>query len=256
MSIWQALVIAIWIGLVQGRLLGGPLSLNMRFSPLITSLFCGIVLGDVPLGVVTGATLQLISMGQVAPGGQMPTEPAVAAAIAVPLAITSGLTPEAATAIAIPIGILGGYLYQVKQIGNSFPLRYLEKTAKKLDEGKFHFAIHAVPQVISLLIHVPVIFIALYWGADIVGDVVMQLEGSVALHVLQKVGGALGAVGIALLLRIIGRKEYMWFFFLAYILRYALAPLDVSTVTWAMIGVLVAGIYILIRSEATAKAQQ
>ncbi len=255
MSIWQALIIAIWIGLVQGRLLGGPLSLNMRFSPLLTSLFCGIILGNIPLGVVTGATLQLISMGQVAPGGQMPTEPAVAASIAVPLAITSGLTPEAATAIAIPIGILGGYLYQLKQIGNSFPLRYLEKVAQKLEESKFNFAIHAVPQVISLVIHVPVIFIALYWGADLVGNVVGQLEGGVLLHVLETVGGALGAVGIALLLRIIGRKEYMWFFFLAYILRYALDPLGVSTVTWAVIGVLIAGIYTLIRTEATEKAQ-
>lgn len=250
MAIWQAFAIALWVGLTQGRIFGGPLSLNMRFSPLLTSLFCGIVLGNIPLAVTTGATIQLITMGQVAPGGQMPTEPAVAASIAVPLTITAGLSPEAAVAVAVPVGILGGYMYQLKQIGNSFPLRYLEKVAYKLEESKFHYAIHVVPQLVSLVIHIPVIFIALYWGAGLVTDVVTQLEGGVLFHVLETVGGALGAVGIALLLRIIGRKEYMWFFFLAYILRFALAPLGVSTVTWAIIGVLVAGIYILIRTEA------
>ncbi|AXY24885.1 PTS sorbose transporter subunit IIC [Suicoccus acidiformans] len=253
MAAWQALLIAIWVGLTQGRIFGGPLSLNMRFSPLLTSLFCGIVLGDIPTGVATGATIQLITMGQVAPGGQMPTEPAVAASIAVPLTIVSGLSTEAAVAVAVPVGILGGYLYQLKQMGNSFPLRYVDKIAADLDESKYHFGIHVVPQAVSLIIHIPVIFIALYWGADVVADVVTRLEGGVIFHVLETIGGALGAVGIALLLRIIGRKEYMWFFFLAYILRFVLAPLGVSTVTWAIIGVLVAGIYILIRTEAGKK---
>ncbi|KAA9233770.1 PTS mannose/fructose/sorbose/N-acetylgalactosamine transporter subunit IIC [Aerococcus mictus] len=254
MSIWQALLIGLWVALVQGRLFGGPVSLNMRFSPLITSLFCGIVLGDIPTAVATGGVIQLITMGQVAPGGQMPTEPAVAAAIAVPLAVVSGLSADAATAVAVPVGILGGYLYQVKQIGNSFPLRYLDKVIDEGDESKYGLAVFVWPMLLSLLIHIPVIFIALYFGADIVADVVAQLDGGIVLHVLEKVGGALGAVGIALLLRIIGRKEYMPFFFLAYILQNVFASLGVSTVTWAVIGVLVAMIYVLIRQEAAKKA--
>ena len=87
-----------------------------------------------------------------------------------------------------------------------------------------------------------------------VGDVVTRLEGGTLFHVLETVGGALGAVGIALLLRIIGRKEYLWFFFLAYVLRFTLAPLEVSTVTWAIIGILISGIYVLIKREAVTKA--
>lgn len=253
MSVWQALIIGVWVALIQGRVWGGAVTLNMRFSPLVTSLFIGIVLGDVLLAVATGGAIQLITMGQVAPGGQMPTEPNVSAAIAVPITIMSGLTPAASVAIAVPIGILGGYLYQLKQFFNTFPLRYLEKKAENLEEDKFWFATFIVPQIVSIIIHVPVIFIALYYGADVVADFVTQLEGGLLFHVLEVVGGALGAVGIALLLRIIGRKEYLWFFFLAFIAYYMLAPLEISTVTWAMVGVLIAGIYALIirNSKAT-----
>ena len=216
MTVFQALAIAVWVSLVQGRLWGGAITLHWRFSPLITSLVCGIVLGDVPTAVVTGATIQLITMGQVAPGGQMPTEPNIAASIAVPLTIMSGLTPEAAVAVAVPVGILGGYLYQVKQFGNSFPLRYLEKVAYSGKEGQLGFATFIVPQFVSLLVHAPIIFIALYYGADLVAGFVQGLQGGTFFHVLETVGGALGGVGIALLLRIIGRKEYLWFFFIAY----------------------------------------
>jgi len=248
MNVWQALTISIWVALVQGRVFGGPITLNMRFSPLVTSLVVGIVLDDVPTAVITGGTIQLITMGQVAPGGQMPTEPSVSAAIAVPITILSGLTPEASIAIAVPIGILGGYLYQLKTFLNTFPLKYLEKVALNLEENKFFFATFIVPQFVSLLIHVPIIFIALYFGTDVVANVVVQLEGGTLFHVLEVVGGALGAVGIALLLRIIGRKDYLWFFFLAFFAGYLLAPLEISTVSWAVIGVLIAGIYGLLTS--------
>lgn len=250
MSVLQALAIAIWVSLVQGRFWGGAVTLHWRFSPLVTSLFCGIVLGDVPTAVITGATIQLITMGQVAPGGQMPTEPNIAASIAVPLTIMSGLSPEAAVAVAIPVGILGGYLYQLKQFGNSFPLRHLENVAYSGKENQLTFATFVVPQFVSLLVHGPIIFIALYYGADLVAGWVQNLEGGTLFHVLESVGGALGAVGIALLLRIIGRKEYMWFFFLAYIMRFMLLPLGISTVTWAVVGVLLAGIFVLIKVEA------
>lgn len=246
MSIWQALVIAVWVALIQGRLWGGAITLYMRFSPLATSLFVGIVLGNVPLGVATGAAIQMLTMGQVAPGGQMPSEPNVAAAIAVPISIMSGLTPAASVALALPIGILGGYLYQLRLFLNTFPLRYLDKVTSNLEEGKFGFAVFILPQVISLLVHVPIIFIALYMGADVVANVVTNLEGGRLFHILEVVGGALGAVGIALLLRIIGRKDFLWFFFLAYFMHFVARPLEISTVTWAVFGVLLAGIYITI----------
>lgn len=245
MTVLQALSIALWTSLIQARVWGSGLTLTMRFSPLATSLFCGIVLGDVPTAVITGAVIQLITMGQVAPGGQMPSEPNISAAIAVPVTILGGFEPTAAVAIAIPIGLLGGYLYQLKIFANTFAFRYIEKVVNQLDEKKFLFAIVIVPMILALIIHVPILFVSLYYGVNVVADIVTQLQGGTLFHVLEVVGGGLGALGIALLLRLIGRKELVWFFFLAFFARFMLAPLEISTVTWAVIGLIIAGIYTL-----------
>ncbi|MCW1004852.1 PTS sugar transporter subunit IIC, partial [Streptococcus anginosus] len=74
----------------------------------------GLVFGNVADAMVITAAIQLIYMGVFSPGGQMPSEPCIAAAIAVPVALLSGMGPEAAVGIAVPVGLLGSYLYQFR----------------------------------------------------------------------------------------------------------------------------------------------
>ena len=212
MSVIQALIISIWVALIQARFFGYA-GLNLRFSPLMTSLFVGVVLGDVAQGVTVGAAIQLISMGQIAPGGQMATEPAVSGTVATAVAILGNLEPTAAVAIAIPVGILGSYLYTLKIIVNSFVTKYIDRVVNNLEDKKFTFAIGLLPTLLTMLTHVPVLFIALYFGADSIANVVTQLEGTVVFHILDVVASALAAVGIAILIRIIGQKTDMFFFF-------------------------------------------
>ena len=54
----------------------------------------------------------------------MPSEPAIAAAIAVPVALLGDMKPEAAIAVAVPVGLLGSYLYQFRIFRQH--LRYAE----------------------------------------------------------------------------------------------------------------------------------
>ena len=58
--------------------------------------------------------------GCFSPGGSMPAEPSIAAAIAVPVALLGNLKPEAAIAVAVPVGLLGSYLYQFRFFINTF----------------------------------------------------------------------------------------------------------------------------------------
>lgn len=88
----------------------GYAGLMLRFSPLKTSLFVGVVLANVQEGVITSAAIQLITMGQNASSGQMPSEPSVSSANATSVAIVGGLDAAGAVAIAIPVGHLGSYL--------------------------------------------------------------------------------------------------------------------------------------------------
>ena len=219
LSVAKSLLIALWVAGVMSRWLLGGASLTLRFSPLMTGLVVGIVMGRVADAMIVTASLQLIYMGVFSPGGSMPSEPAVAAAIAVPVALLGNLTPEASIAIAVPVGFLGSYLYQFRFFLNTFIGKKTDVAIEKMDEKAIKRSIITYPTIASFVLFVPLIFVALYFGAPVIADVVAKLEGTVFLHILDVVGGGLAAIGIATTIYVIGRKDYLLFFLLAYFKR-------------------------------------
>ena len=245
----QSLLIALWVGAVMSRAFLGGATLTLRFSPLMTGLIAGIVMGDVPQAMIITAAIQLIYMGVFSPGGTMPSEPAVAAAIAVPVALMGNLQPEAAIAVAVPVGFLGAYLYQFRFFINTFLGKYTDKAVENMNDGAIVRSIILYPTIASFLLFVPLIFVALYFGAPVIADVITALEGTVVFHILTVVGGGLAAIGIATTIYVIGRKDYMVFFLLAYLMSVVLASLSITMVTYAIIGALIAAIFVLAKGQ-------
>lgn len=64
------------------------------------------------------------------------------------------------------------------------------------------------------------------------------------IHILEVVGGGLAAIGIATTVYVIGRKDYMVFFFLAYFMSVVLKSLEITMVTYAIFGILIALIFV------------
>lgn len=246
LSVVQSLLIALWVAAVMSRWLGGGATLTLRFSPLMTGLVCGVIMGDVANAMIVTAALQLIYMGVFSPGGSMPSEPSIAAAIAVPVALLGNLTPEAAIGVAVPVGLLGSYLYQVRFFINTFLGKYMDKAVEKMDDGAIQRSIIWYPTIASFLLFVPLVFAALYWGAPVIAEVIVQLKETVVLHVLEVVGGGLAAIGISTTIYVIGRKDYLVFFLLAYFMSVIFKPLNITMVTYAIIGVLVAAIFVMV----------
>lgn len=244
LSVLQSLLIALWVAAVMSRWLGGGATLTLRFSPLMTGLFCGVVMGDVPQAMIVTAALQMIYMGVFSPGGSMPAEPSIAAAIAVPVALLGNLKPEAAIAVAVPVGLLGSYLYQFRFFINTFLGKYTDKAVDELNDNAIKRSIIWYPTIASFILFVPLVFIALYLGAPVIADVITALEGTVVIHVLEVVGGGLAAIGIATTVYVIGRKDYLVFFFLAYFMSIVFKSLEVTMVTYAIFGIIIALIFV------------
>ncbi|MFV0560082.1 MAG: PTS mannose/fructose/sorbose/N-acetylgalactosamine transporter subunit IIC [Enterococcus sp.] len=244
LSVIQSLLIALWVASIMSRWLGGGASLTLRFSPLMTGLVVGIIMGEVAQAMIITASLQMIYMGVFSPGGSMPAEPSIAAAIAVPVALLGDLSPEAAIAVAVPVGLLGSYLYQVRFFINTFLGKYTDKSVRELNDKAIKRSIILYPTVASFILFVPLVFVALYYGAPIIADVITALEGTVIIHILEVVGGGLAAIGIATTVYVIGRKDYMVFFFLAYFLSVVFKTLEITMVTYAIFGVLIALIFV------------
>lgn len=249
LSIVQSLLIALWVAAVMSRSFLGGATLTLRFSPLMTGLIVGIVMGDVKQAMIVTAALQLIYMGVFSPGGTMPAEPAIAAAIAVPVALLGDLSPESAIAVAVPVGLLGSYLYQFRFFINTFLGKYTDTAVERLDERAMARSIILYPTLASFALFVPLVFVSLFYGAPIIADVITSLEGTVVIHILEVVGGGLAAIGIATTVYVIGRKDYMPFFFLAYFMSVVFAPLEVTMVTYAIFGVIMALIFVMAKGD-------
>lgn len=182
----------------------------------------------------------------------MPSEPSIAAAVAVSVALLGDLSPEAAIAVAVPVGLLGSYLYQFRFFINTFIGRYTDRAVEKLDHGAISRSIVVYPVIASFILFVPLVFFALYWGAPVIADVIATLEGTVFLHILEVVGGGLAAIGIATTIYVIGRRDYMVFFLLAYFISVVFKDIGITMVTYAIVGTLIAAIFVLSRNN-TAK---
>lgn len=244
LTAFQSLLIALWVAAVMSRWLGGGATLTLRFSPLMTGLVVGIIMGNVSQAMIVTAALQLIYMGVFSPGGSMPAEPSIAAAIAVPVALLGDLQPEAAIAVAVPVGLLGSYLYQLRFFINTFLGKYTDKAVDDLNPKAIARSIILYPTIASFILFVPLVFIALYLGAPVIADVINALEGTVVIHILEVVGGGLAAIGIATTVYVIGRKDFMVFFFLAYFMSVVFTSLEITMVTYAVFGVLIALIFV------------
>jgi len=226
LSVTQSLLIALWVAAVMSRWLGGGATLTLRFSPLMTGLVVGLVMGNVAQAMIVTAALQMIYMGVFSPGGSMPAEPSIAAAIAVPVAL------------------LGSYLYQFRFFINTFLGKYTDKAVEDLNAKAMTRSIILYPTLASFILFVPLVFIALYLGAPLIADVINALEGTVVIHILEVVGGGLAAIGIATTVYVIGRKDYMVFFFLAYFMSVVFSSLEITMVTYAIFGILIALIFV------------
>ena len=52
LSVWQSLLISLWLAAVMSRALLGGATLTLRFSPLMTGLVIGWIMGDVKTAMI------------------------------------------------------------------------------------------------------------------------------------------------------------------------------------------------------------
>ena len=94
-------------------------------------------------------------------------------------------------------------------------------------------------------LNIPLIFIALYFGAPVIAHVVANIQHGTIIHVLTSVGGGLAALGIAVIMQVIGKQKLLPFFFLAYFMSVAFAKLNINMTIYAAFGIIFAFLYVM-----------
>jgi len=188
------------------------------YSPMFLSLCLGIIMGNVKDAVVLGAFIQSVYIGLLSDlGGVTTVDKALATCIVVPIALQANIAPEIAVTMAIPFGLLGTLTTNVVKLGISFCCGIADKYAEKAEANKIAFLAVAGPAVLWFVVAAIPVMLIVYLGPDAVQTVLNAIPQRI-INGLTVAGGMLPALGFAMTIRIIGRKNFLPFFFLGFFL--------------------------------------
>ena len=202
-TIWQIILITV-IAYIQR--LDFETAQIIPANYMFWSCVVGAILGDFQMGLVVGATIQLMSLGVAALGGSSTPDYAVAAIISTAVAIGTGKGMAAGLALGVPVGMICIQLDVLLKILNSFITNKAHELADKRQYRKMRLLIPVMTALMPLESAVPV-FIAVLFGKTVVTSILnfMPAWFTVGLNVA---GGMLPAVGMAMLLTYMPLKKY------------------------------------------------
>lgn len=234
----QALFIGLWSALaITGTLLG-----NYTAVPLIYATGVGVILQDIQTGIIVGAAGQTVWLGfGISQGGVRPPDPIAPGIFATVLAITSrhadGAMPTTPITItdagvfigfSVPVGIMMQLLITFIFTMLSPLSQMSQKAVEQGKYRKFQFLSHS-----TMLVLVLVTFAfgtAVGFSANALSDVANSIPNWLRQG-FRVAGGMLPALGFALILKVMIKKEYLGFAFLGYFLAIVFDVIAITTKT-------------------------
>ena len=213
MSIGLALVFGILYWFATNKLWYGTLHLIRQ--PIVLAVPIGLIMGDLPNAMIIGASLQMIYLGAIAPGGTLPSDEALAACIAIPLALEANLEPGIAVTLAVPIGLLGVLIDNLKRTYHSYFIHLADKAVEENNLKKMRRAEFWYPLIVSVPLRVVPAALALAFGVDAVTAFLNSIPAW-ATNGLSVAGGLLPDLGFAVTIMVIGKKKLLPYFIIGF----------------------------------------
>ncbi len=249
----QAIILGLFACLSSMPGLGGTSFGNYTLGrPLIGGLICGIVLGDIPTGIMVGTAMQIVYIALVTPGGTVSADVRAVSYIGIPLAMLAlksyGLEAGSADGIALAtsfgtmVGTVGTVLFYGTATMNLVWQHLGWKFVDNREYDKLYLVDMVFPWVSHLVFSMLPTVIMCKLGAPVVEAIknYLPMDG-IPMKTLFTVGALLPCVGIAILLKQIVRSVLD---FVPYLMGFTLAAslglnLVASTVVAAMFAIVI-----------------
>lgn len=211
------------------------LGTTLLSRPLVLGPLVGVVLGDWHQGIVIGASLELIFMGNIKVGAAIPPDVVTGGVLGTAFAILSGKGAAIALALAIPISILAEMLLSALFVFRSGLNPRFQAYAAAGDAAGI-VRLHVLSGFLKPVLMAVVGFISLQLGAGVMKAFLELIPGWVNTG-LQVAGNLLPALGFALLMNLLFRKAVAPYFFLGFLLA---AFLKLPVIAIGGLGVIIA----------------
>lgn len=243
MNFLISLVAGLWYWIGQSKI--GYTFHAAICQPVVMAVVFGVLAGDVKTAMIIGANIQLVYLGIVAAGANIPADECLAGVIAIPLALKTGMNPETAVVLAVPFGLLGVFQDQIRRTLQATFVHWADDYALKGDAKGIEKCAMVYPFIFGFLLRFPVVFIANFFGADVV-EKFLEMIPEWLTHGLSVTGGVLPALGFAITLFIIGKKTYLPFFILGFFL---VQYLEIGVMAAAIFGTCIALLIVFMNPE-------
>ena len=208
---------------------------SMMERPLVVGLVTGILMGDMKTGILMGAALEAVFLGNVNIGGVIAAEPVTATTLATTFAIISHDETKAAITLAIPIGMLAAFVVMfLKNVLMNVFAPALDDAARENNQKKI-VALHYGTWALYYLIISAISFLGVLLGSGPVNALVENIPAKL-MNGLSAAGGLLPAVGFAMLMKLLWDNKLAVFYLLGFILT---AYLKLPAVAVAVVGVVI-----------------
>ncbi len=204
----QALMVAL-LGWIQSS--SNPLAWWVVREPIMVGFWVGLIYGNPVEGIIIGAAINVAFLGWNSTGGANPSDLYSAGLLGTAIAIQGNVTTEQAVVIAISLGVIGNYAWILFMSLNSAIPSFQDKCAEQGNVKKLIFFQIVPPQLIVILVRGIPAFLAVYYGPPIIQSLMASIPAW-GIAGFNAVGKVLPAVGIAMLLKYMGKKELLVFF--------------------------------------------
>jgi PTS system N-acetylgalactosamine-specific IIC component len=228
----KALLVALWAGIAGVDLFNGLTHLH---RPVVTGVVVGLILGDVQTGLIAGATLELVWMGMVPLAGAQPPNVVIGGIIGTSFAILANQDPNVAVGIAVPFAVAAQAMITILFTIMSPVMHKADNYADTSNTAGIE-KINYLALLGLFTFYAVIAFLPVYIGADKAAAIVGALP-KVLIDGLGVAGGMMPAIGFAMLLKIMLKKEYVAFMILGFIL---VTYLNLPILAVALIGLSIA----------------
>ena len=214
--ILMAVVMGLMYWIARG-MIGGYFAFFFIASPIVVGVVAGLIYGDLKQGLIIGGGIAAAFAGIIAPGGNLPTDSALAATTVIPIALATGLSAEQAIAFAVPMGLVGSFVTNLRKIVNVIFVHRADKCAENGDSAGLTRCAIIYPPLIEL----PLLFLPVFLVVMFGQDAMLAFMNSVptwVMHGLEVTGGVMPAIGFALIMNMIGKPKMIPYTIVGFIL--------------------------------------
>ncbi len=214
--ILMAVVMGLMYWIARG-MIGGYFAFFFIASPIVVGVVAGLIYGDLKQGLIIGGGIAAAFAGIIAPGGNLPTDSALAATTVIPIALSTGLSAEQAIAFAVPMGLVGSFVTNLRKIVNVIFVHRADKCAENGDSAGLTRCAIIYPPLIEL----PLLFLPVFLVVMFGQDAMLAFMNSVptwVMHGLEVAGGVMVAIGFALIMNMIGKPKMIPYTIVGFIL--------------------------------------